>query len=485
MRKIDVSVNGKWLSEEIEGFVATDLSERELHSRKALSDSVKGIDGASFISSAYPDRVLKVGYCIQAPNNKARGSRYNKLASLLNFEQGKVIFSDEPDKFFIATPVSSDAKTIEFLCCDPYKYSTVQKEFTAENGIFTIENEGFPCEIEYEIKCETDNGFISIVSDQGAIELGNRLDVDIETYETTEKVITMEDVYSASDFNGPTYLNPERTTAGSVRKTTASADEPMADGSKGPVDWLDLESAGTGSGWHGGSKMVPVRTDSSGETGAADFDCYFYHWFEKGDLGQIGEQSITWLTADNQVIAAVKLYADVIGTNHAKAQWNIGNRIIRLTDFESNSSFLGNAFGSGCRGHDMLRKEGEKLTYYYGGQYMNAIAPEIKDMKCAKVQFCILVHRNEPNLTRNYIRSFEMTKLGVTGYRDAKNRYPAGCTIRIRQGKPYRDGMYVPGEEILGSTYFKAPSGTSTIRIRLSDWAGQYEAKARIRERWI
>lgn len=231
--------------------------------------------------------------------------------------------------------------------------------------------------------------------------------------------------------------------------------------------------------------MVPVRTDSSGETGAADFDCYFYHWFEKGDLGQIGEQSITWLTADNQVIAAVKLYADVIGTNHAKAQWNIGNRIIRLTDFESNSSFLGNAFGSGCRGHDMLRKEGEKLTYYYGGQYMNAIAPEIKDMKCAKVQFCILVHRNEPNLTRNYIRSFEMTKLGVTGYRDAKNRYPAGCTIRIRQGKPYRDGMYVPGEEILGSTYFKAPSGTSTIRIRLSDWAGQYEAKARIRERWI
>lgn len=488
MNKIDVSVNGQWISEVIPGFTVTSISGRELHPRKIQDEAIKGIDGSRYLGSEFPVRNLEIEFFILAKNNVERGRKYNELASLLNFEEGKVVFSDEIDKYFIGTPTGSNHKTITFKCTDPFKYSSTLKLFESSNEVLKIQNSGFPCGIEFEATNTQENGFISLVSEDGAIELGCREEKNGETYKQAEVVLSQEDFYTAENQVGIDYLHPTYVINGHLGKIEVGTDLPREDGKTSPVDWLFLGGYGTGSGWHGGGKVVSLKADSSGHIGAKNFDVYLYHWFHKANPNNIGEQTVNFLTADNKVILSINIYSDVSGSFSSTIEWwanGIQRQQFKFDARGYDHGHMANAFGSGSNGHNMIRKEGSKVTYYYWGQYYTLIIPEIENMECTKVQVCMKQFASSDYMVRNYIRDFRMTKLDVEGYQDIKNRFPAGSVIRIKEGKPYVNGMYKPEEEVLGSTYFKARSGETKVLISGSDWSTAPKVKAWIRERWL
>lgn len=488
MNKIDVSVNGQWISEVIPGFTVTSISGRELHPRKIRDEAIKGIDGSRYLGSEFPVRNLEIEFFILAKNNVERGRKYNELASLLNFEEGKVVFSDEIDKYFIGTPTGSNHKTITFKCTDPFKYSSTLKLFESSNEVLKIQNSGFPCGIEFEATNTQENGFISLVSEDGAIELGCREEKNGETYKQAEVVLSQEDFYTAENQVGIDYLHPTYVINGHLGKIEVGTDLPREDGKTSPVDWLFLGGYGTGSGWHGGGKVVSLKADSSGHIGAKNFDVYLYHWFHKANPNNIGEQTVNFLTADNKVILSINIYSDVSGSFSSTIEWwanGIQRQQFKFDARGYDHGHMANAFGSGSNGHNMIRKEGSKVTYYYWGQYYTLIIPEIENMECTKVQVCMKQFASSDYMVRNYIRDFRMTKLDVEGYQDIKNRFPAGSVIRIKEGKPYVNGMYKPEEEVLGSTYFKARSGDTKVLISGSDWSTAPKVKAWIRERWL
>ena len=118
----------------------------------------------------------------------------------------------EPDKYFIGTksnagdvPEGRLNVTGEFsiYCCDPRKYSTVEKTFQAsvnDEGILeaTIENDGnMAVPVNYEITHNHENGFIGIVSEHGAIQLGKIDEVDAVPAEKSEILFRCD---SASEF---------------------------------------------------------------------------------------------------------------------------------------------------------------------------------------------------------------------------------------------------------------------------------------------
>lgn len=118
------------------------------------------------------------------------------MNQILSAEQVKVIFNDEPDKYFIGTKEgntdiepgkNSVIGEFDIYCADPRKYSTTLKEFigTEEDGIVTvnIQNDGTEdAIIDYEITNNSESGYLGIVSEKGAMEFGKIEEADGEDY---------------------------------------------------------------------------------------------------------------------------------------------------------------------------------------------------------------------------------------------------------------------------------------------------------------
>lgn len=86
------------------------------------------------------------------------------------------------------------------------------------------------------------------------------------------------------------------------------------------------------------------------------------------------------------------------------------------------------------------------------------------------------------------IDELNFQKIGVEKWRDVPNRYPAGSTLKIdgNESKFYVNEMLKQDDEILGTSYFKAPPGEMNVQFGVSTWVTQKpEVKARIREVWL
>lgn len=64
---------------------------------------------------------------------------YNKMAQILNVDSARIVFADEPDKYFTGTLTSIGdvdpgrlciTGELEFTCADPFKYSIKEKAYS-------------------------------------------------------------------------------------------------------------------------------------------------------------------------------------------------------------------------------------------------------------------------------------------------------------------------------------------------------------------
>ena len=78
--------------------------------------------------------------------------------------------------------------------------------------------------------------------------------------------------------------------------------------------------------------------------------------------------------------------------------------------------------------------------------------------------------------------------MNVTKLVDVPNRYPnkAKITINGATSRVYVNRRYRPQDEVIGTTYFKAPVGTTEVKLAISEWSKYMPVfKARIREAWL
>ena len=131
-----LSINGTYIENVIPGYRTLTVSGRETMAQEIKEAEVGRHDGAFFQYRRYPTRDIVVKYQILAGSNSAYREAFIKLNELLDFEEGQLIFADEPDKFFTGTPTDVDLPEPglnnavgEFTlhCEDPFKYSTTEK----------------------------------------------------------------------------------------------------------------------------------------------------------------------------------------------------------------------------------------------------------------------------------------------------------------------------------------------------------------------
>lgn len=138
-----LQINGVYIENVITGYRTLTVEGREALSAEISSIDTDLRDGSAMKGKRYPARTIRVTYQIKAASDADYRDAYNKLASILNVTDARLIFNDEQDKFFTGTPSEIGAVqpgknavvgTFDILCLDPFKYSVAEYEATAERG---------------------------------------------------------------------------------------------------------------------------------------------------------------------------------------------------------------------------------------------------------------------------------------------------------------------------------------------------------------
>ena len=307
-------------------------------------------------------------------------------------------------------------------------------------------------------------------------------ETDWENYKQNEKLVRLSDLSALPDDPGTNYMHPNHVMGGSLVTETIGGKPCLRLRSTGAV------SAGK---WIGAMKTLTVPADSEGHAGAKNFYCYLNHWFETGLMGQTAEQSIAFLTGDNKVICGYSLFKSDMTGNTACLEFWLNGKIVRSISFAPSSSDNANPFNNG-RGHNDIRKEGDKVTFYWFGSYPSYRASAIRNMECKKIQvaFTQFDSRGLGNkyVTRNYLRSLEFQKMGVEKWRDVPNRYQEGDVVSIdgEAARVYVNGMANTGDEMIGTKYFHVPPGETKVQFYYSSFCNPAPVvTARIKEAFL
>jgi len=487
-----MSYNGVYLENEIDGYRTLSVTGRELMESEVTDQEIDGMDGSYYRYKTTPARTITVKYQFRARGSREYREAYNKMNKLLSGEQVKVIFNDESDKYFIGTKTSNTQVDggsnnvmgeIEIYCSDPHKYSTTEKEFNAIDGVLNIVNEGtVPVSIDYDVQTTSETGYIGLVSEEGIMQYGKVEELDGESYEKSEWLASIKDFYNCNDdIGGTDVMHPSYGTNGTLIEHTWFGNK-----------FIGLGSAGTKKGnANGGLRTLVLPADSSGDTsGAKNFYCWFHLCFYAGLMGQTGEMCINFLTADDKLICGCNWYkTDAIGnTGHYEILAN--GKVLKNWEFTTSHLQAQNPFYYKWGSCDVL-KEGGNIRFFYWGGYYNYYIPEIANMKCAKIQIAVKQWGDRGGNKFMSMIGFDVIdfeKMNVEKWKDIPNRYPNGTNITIdgKSSHVYVNGMARPEDEVLGTQYFKAPVGTSEVKVTCSEWTkSQPIVKAKIREAWL
>lgn len=487
-----MSYNGVYLENEIDGYRTLSVTGRELMESEVTDQEIDGMDGSYYRYKTTPARTITVRYQLLARGSREFRDAFNKMNKLLSGEQVKVIFNDESDKYFIGTKTSNTQVDggsnnvigeIEIYCSDPRKYSTTEKEFTATDGVLNIVNEGtVPVSIDYDVQMTSETGYIGLVSEEGIMQYGKIEELDGETYKQSEWLASIDDFYKCKDdIGGTDVMHPSYGTNGTLAEYT----------------WFDKKFIGLGSvgtkkgNANGGLRTLVLPADSSGDaSGAKNFYCWFHLCFYAGLMGQTGEMCINFLTEDDKFICGCNWYkTDAIGNTGHYEIWANG-KILKNWEFTTSHLQAQNPFYYKWGSCDVL-KEGANIRFFFWARYYNFYIPEIENMKCAKIQ---IAFKQWGDRSGNKVMSMmgfdaiDFEKMNVEKWKDIPNRYPNGTNITIdgKSSHVYVNGMARPEDEVLGTQYFKAPVGTSEVKVTCSEWTkAQPIVKAKIREAWL
>lgn len=487
-----MSYNGVYLENEIDGYRTLSVTGRELMESEVTDQEIDGMDGSYYRYKTTPARTITVKYQLRARGSREFRDAFNKMNKLLSGEQVKVIFNDESDKYFIGTKTSNTQVDggsnnvigeIEIYCSDPRKYSTTEKEFNAIDGVLNIVNEGtVPVSIDYDVQTTSETGYIGLVSEEGIMQYGKVEELDGETYKQSEWLASIDDFYKCNDdIGGTDVMHPSYGTNGTLIEHTWFGNK-----------FIGLGSAGTKKGnANGGLRTLVLPADSSGDTsGAKNFYCWFHLCFYAGLMGQTGEMCINFLTEDDKFICGCNWYkTDAIGNTGHYEIWANG-KVLKNWSFTTSHLQAQNPFYYKWGSCDVL-KEGANIRFFFWARYYNFYIPEIENMKCAKIQIAVKQWGDRGGNKFMSMIGFDVIdfeKMNVEKWKDIPNRYPSGTNITIdgKSSHIYVNGMSRPEDEVLGTQYFKAPVGTSEVKVACSEWTkSQPTVKARIREAWL
>lgn len=489
--------NGKYIEEMIPGYRTLHVSGREMIGNE-LTDMEVGItDGSRYQYRRYLPRTITVTYQLMAETNEKFRAAFNKLNEILSAEEARLIFQDEPDKYFIGTragvgdvPTGTNNVIGEFdiYCTDPFKYSVKEYEVTPnlDNGLTIGENyhgtyKAFPTLIA-DIKSSC--GFIAFLNEREKIlQIG---DVDELDSQQINKSQTLINHHFDAGLGGGV-----QNVATTVKVVSAHEQAGSCATREG---YLYAANYGSGSAWHGPSLTFRVPQDSNGHIGAKNCQFSWHHYFALNDANQLGVVQFLMTDRNKTNVAAVTFFKDEPGINQAKYHLYVKGRQnppeVRFGG-DGNNKITGH-LGLGApktAGHSSIQKFGATITFNIAGEIYTIEEPSLADVEVTEVSVYMGARGGYAAMPANFIYGLVFTSHSVQTWQDIPNKLITGNQVEVdtKSGKVNVDGVEIPGLGALGNDWeeFYLEPGENQIRCTYSSWATKPNFKMKYREVYL
>lgn len=382
---------------------------------------------------------------------------------------------------------------VELLVPDGLGHSVAEKEFVPalnKSGVLeaTIQNNGTAdSTLSYEIKMKSENGYVGIVSENGVMEFGSRKEADGEIAQRAV-LLTANKKGDFSNWTDATTFYENQTKKAVVQmQTDTSFGGRMGITKKGYTNT-------TNSAYFGAIKEFVIAEP------ATDWYLWAQAWFETGLMGQTGMWTLAVIDENNKEIASMHIYKTDTTGNTARIAFHAANGKgggKSLKDFTFIPSYWvsQNPYGSESRDAGRnpfdIKKEGNKIRFYWYGSYFTYTVPEIANMKAKRIQFFVgqFKGRNATNqlTTHMYINNLSFTDTKQNYWKDIPNRYQNGDILRLDgpTKTPYVNGLKRFQDQIKGTEYFTVKNGETKIQFYYSDFATQPDIKIYLKEAFV
>lgn len=529
-----MKLNGEYLENLIDGYRTLHVSGREALSPELETYETGVRDGSKLKSRRYPARTIIITYQLIAESNEAFRRAYNKLGGLLNLEDAKLIFNDEPDKFFIGTPsfvgeVEPGANSVigefEILCTDPLKYSVVEYEAsppTGESSIFLNYNgtyKAYPTfKVDFYKESEVsddgtttgnltgngDCGFVAFYNEKAKmIQIGDPNEIDGSDEYKKSQTLIHQIFEKNTTFSGaaaaPWTLNAGVVLEGMVQTGTVGIGAAPDTGSSAGWNHLTATDFGTAPGeYHGPSITRTIPADQSGVSGAANFTLTYLQNMCMGNgddaVYQIGGFQVCLLDSSDTVVAGVRIIKHVYGSNVASLRFFINGKKVHDTDIDL--TYYNEYFGaseSSVKTSSII-KGGNAIEFKIGGYSKVFVFKDdaIQNVEVRKITFAFETYGSNNPLSYNGLTSVKFVKNNCSTWKEVPNKFSANDILEAdcKNGRIYLNRVYSPELGALGNNWesFYLKPGLNQIGIAYSDWVSDDFAptfKVRYREAFL
>ena len=433
----------------------------------------------------------------------------HELAGVLNvLEPVKIVYSDEPDKYYMGFPiddVTTDNVTrwfqrseIKLLIPDGVAHSSTYKDFNSDSNakiltdkmVFDITNNGTePAYPIIRIKHNSENGYIGVVNNRAAFELGNREEADTEPYKGSEVLL---------DYRGTNILQGLQNATKGVAITNDNRDRLVGTLSKTTLwgrNHIELSDRGTFEKDRNNAQSLTwaIPADINGEVGSLNDYLLWRQVFMAAVANQYGFIKVTVSDTDGNFLYGVETYKryQTLDCEYSffTTDGKGGYKYIKWWYFIGTGAQVGKLDPfSAEKGWSELKRNDDRVQVFFDGSHYDFIIPEIKDKKSAKIHITLGALRDWPLVSHMYVDEFMYRKDFVTRSLDIPNRYSIGSNVVINSedDSVYIDGISKVSEVVDGSHWPVIPPGKSQLELYFSRFVKKKPTVTiEFEERWI
>lgn len=484
-------INGKYIENEIEGYRTLSVEGRELLESEVLSTQIGNQDGRRYRQKRDESRIIQVNYQILSNSPEEFREKFNKLMGLISDEESKLVFADEPDKYFTGTkesvgdvdPGKLNVKgNFAFTCSDPYKYKNTEKTAKNRSGnTVTLQNDGTKATpINVKATMQSDNGYIGLTLDDRFYQIGHPEEVDGNDYQVN---VTLFDDHLWQDKGWKVNqgitppVTPERLQNGTITYKKESSNE----------GYMICGNYGSGNSWHGVAMTKIVPADENGKYPVNWRSSWRFDFNTDGstDKGkEIGHNSVTCSDQNDNIIVSVVFEDNNASLERSDMAIYIGQK--RVWDTRETTNFYVTAREDGPS--VTVEKIGAQVTvrFSYAG-ISKTFQVENKNAELRKVTWYGATYKSYTPIRNNLLRALHVIKYNVDRYEDIPNYFASGDKIYLdgNENKLYINNVINMDTVDIGSQPLLLPPGEHTLGIVTSTFAKTPEVEVTYRERWL
>lgn len=499
-------INGIYPDKEIIGFRTNTVFGRESLSIDIENINIGFSDGSRYRKKRDLSRNIQILFDVISDTKSGYFDIIEKMKLLLHQEESKFIFDDDPLVYFKGTVHNIDMSQIDafgsdayacsgsinIVCSDPYKYSTVEKIAT-NNGTNTISiiNDGTTeCVLSADIEMTSTSGFVALTANDRYIQIGNPEEVDgVITSKTSVKLFDDNFTDDRGWLLNQGILPPTPTKK--VSDGTVSYNKGTA-----PNGYVNATSYGADTAnktWHGPTitKIIPDLDGLYPE----NWSCQYRFGFEPGSGENlpsfIGHQSITFSDENDNVLISVVI-EDVSNTNKRTNLYvYVGDNLVFSVNDATNfyvDQFTNPSGVLNSGGLIQINKLGEQISLSMSYAKINKtfrISNYAATLR--KITWYAAKLDSYSPMPINVLRAINVVHHSVVDFKDIPNVFQAGDTININ-GAPneiYINDLLNYDMVDIGSQPLLLNPGENIIGIAFSSFSSIPNITITYRERWL